>query len=212
MRCILCYGSDTYARMIHNILCPQCAFGLKLLQGHDYYTAATPEAPGLLTADVPKEDDEDIFRFDVPLLASDRLESLRYAGALNLGVHAMADLVEIWLFADAYAVPELRFLASAALFEALAFNQASVADLANLFEMIYANTRGPETDFELDRKTSSCALRRTSASYLAYHSSKFQECSEFKAILSRNGDLAVDLFIFTTRIREGNVGGRPKSS
>ena len=86
------------------------------------------------------------------------METLSNAGSLNLLGHDMARLVGEWLFADAYAVTELQSLASSALFEALAFTQASVVDLVDLFELIYATTKGPETD---SNRTGSRPLRHS---------------------------------------------------
>lgn len=172
---------------------------MQVLRGY----STDSDDPGYLTAQIDRCEEIRVFRFDVPILASDISASLAHTTSHPSTLIAMKQRVNDWKFADVHGVSTFGDATVATLFEGLAMSEHKSEDIASLTLYIYHQT--PDGGHELDFKDRNI-LRRLISSYIAYHSAELQSSVTFRDLMCSGREVALDVWMEMGIIRGGHVG------
>lgn len=176
------------------MLCVRCAGELDLLPDS---RSAQLFLPGVYRM----QDDIDFFRFDVPMLAKEAASEMRRTTQTTCRGNTV-EIMKIFAFSDTYGVTRLRKLALCELFETLASGEPPKA-LSDLITHIYGTTPNSGIEATFEQKH---VLRRIISAYAAYHGKDVHIFLEISRLVSIGGEFAVDLFMATSMVANGNLG------
>lgn len=197
IKCISCGGDENVWHRVHDlVLCNHCRSQCGIETRHENQN----EFPRADIGDVEKII---LFRFDVPLLASDISASSSQAVVYAKSLIDMKQVVDEWKFAELYAIPSFGRIAICTLFENLAMTEYICEDFIALSQYVYDVT--PDSGIEMDFDGRNI-LRRLVVSYAAYKIADLLSSATFRELLCGGGEITLDIMAAICKVKEGRIG------